>query len=98
MIVTSLIIGAVFGVVWGSLFTGKIKSLNNASSWSLASTSIIRYLLLAGLLALLTVKYHLILAWWTVGFLVSFWLLLIQPKWISGMIPPTEGPDENSNI
>ena len=87
MTVSSLIIGVLFGIIWGSLFAYRRKTLSNgdlptnsckSSAWFLARTSIIRYLLLAAFLALLITKYHLNLSWWTAGFLASFWILVFR--------------------
>lgn len=87
MIAASVLIGVIFGGVWGNLFTSRLKPYTKSplqsascrpSAWILASTSIIRYLLLAALLVVLVVKYNLLLAWWVAGFLPSFWLMLVK--------------------
>jgi hypothetical protein len=87
MVVQSIIIGVVFGVLWSLSFTGRYKKLsgNKFSSpppktyaWFLARTSSIRYLLLAVLLGILILKYKLIIVWWFLGFIVSFWTVLVM--------------------
>lgn len=87
MIIQSIVVGIVFGLVWGTLFSGRYKQLTNdpsqsaeskTSAWFLASTSVIRYLLLAAILIVLMVKYDLIITWWLGGFLGSFWVVLFR--------------------
>lgn len=116
MVAISLFLGLFFGGIWGSLFVSRYKkspfqSANSGSStWFLASTSVIRYLLLAALLVLLMVKYKILILWWAFGFMVGFWLVLgrglkislpsITDALVSQVPTATEGKenDEDSNI
>ena len=86
-LVQSIIVGSIFGLLWGNLFADKYRRLSKAgtnagearsSLWILASTSVIRYLLLAALLAILIIKSYITLVWWLVGFMPSFWTILIR--------------------
>lgn len=78
MIVKSVFMGLCFGLLWGMVFSGKTKEIQagGSSSWFLASTSTIRYLLLAAILLILMLKYKIHIAWWFVGFVSSFWPVL----------------------
>ena len=87
MIAQSIIIGIIFGLLWGNLFADKHRRLSKigtsstaakSSIWFLASTSLIRYLLLAVLLAVLIIKSYITLIWWLVGFMGSFWTVLVR--------------------
>lgn len=49
-----------------------------ASSRLLASTSIIRYLLLAAVLITLMARQYIVVSWWVVGFMISFWIILVR--------------------
>jgi len=102
MVIASVIVGILFGFIWGNLFSqsstrhARIKSTSKsttqqsrlkASAWFLARTSVIRYLLLAAFLILLMKKYNLQLAWWLGGFLPVFWGMLV---WSVIAIPQKE--------
>jgi len=83
MILISLSLGGLFGCVWGLLFSNRYRHLTTQAPPSLgflASTSVIRYLLLAGLLVILMTKYHIDISWWLGGFLASFWTILLRKK------------------
>jgi len=75
MITQSIILGIIFGFAWGIPLINRTKK--GASPYSLASTSAIRYLLLAVLLGLLVTKKIILLSWWLAGFLGAFWGLII---------------------
>lgn len=86
MVVVSVCVGVICGFAWGSMFAGRYRDISDtpsesasqkSSAWILARTSIIRYLLLAALLAGLVIKYGLLISWWAAGFLTSFWVLLL---------------------
>jgi len=85
MTLQSIVIGTLFGIMWGILFSDRYKRLSSASSafsktssWFLASTSVMRYLLLAALLITLLTKQYINLTWWLISFMISFWLVLTQ--------------------
>jgi hypothetical protein len=84
MIIQSIIIGTIFGILWGSIFHQRYKSITESGTLSktsirfLASASTIRYLLLAALLAILVINKKIILIWWLAGFIVSFWIFLFK--------------------
>ncbi|MCK4517888.1 hypothetical protein KAT92_03870 [Candidatus Babeliales bacterium] len=75
MITQSIILGIIFGLVWGIPFINRIKQA--VPTHFLASTSTIRYLLLAVLLGLLVTNKIILLSWWLAGFLGAFWGLTI---------------------
>ena len=75
MITQSIVVGIIFGVAWGLPFINRSKQ--GLHPYFLASTSAIRYLLLAVLLGLLVTKKIIILSWWLAGFLGAFWGLII---------------------
>lgn len=80
MIIQSVIIGVVLGWLWGNDLSRKYSKVNRnncSSSWFLASTSTIRYLLLAAILILMIKKNFISISWWAAGFFISFWVTLL---------------------
>jgi len=101
MVTQSIIFGLIFGILWGMLFSSRYSHLSKnahhpatikSSTWFLASTGVIRYLLLAVLLAILLVKKQIILPWWLGSFLIGFWFTLTYK------IKPIRGNGEDSDI
>lgn len=92
---TSIIIGVLFGSIWSRIFLDK----KSPYTWSLASTSIIRYLLLAAVLAILMIKFKISIILWSVGFMTSFWVLITRKTLLNTRNKENSGKNrENSNI
>ena len=81
--VLSIVLGSVFGILWGVLLVDKYKRVKyealckrQQNMMRIVSSAIAKYILLAGTLAILLVKLSINLIVWLISFLIVFWLFV----------------------
>ena len=86
----SLSVGAVFGILWGMTLwaryrhglygcnseNSKIQKACGALGGGVFS-GMVRYILIAAILALLVMKYSLNVWYWLIGFMLAFWGMIV---------------------